>query len=77
MKITIESTSQIVTIVQGVAEITARVWEGQTESGIKVACLIPRIMASRADDLTQFDAELKEQRAPTAELDAFPLRMII
>lgn len=53
MKITIESTSQIVTIVQGVAEITARVWEGQTESGIKVACLIPRIVARRADDLTE------------------------
>lgn len=77
MKITIESTSQIVTIVQGVAEITARVWEGQTESGIKVACLIPRIVARRADDLTQFEAELKEQPVATAALFAFPLRMIL
>ena len=51
MKITIESTTQIV-------------WEGETDSGIKVSCLIPRVAAHKDQDLSQFELELQEQRAP-------------
>lgn len=73
MKITIQNTNKYV-ILSGV---NCRVWEGETETGVKVACLITRIAASAAEDLRQFDSELKEQRAPSPELDVFPLRMIL
>lgn len=73
MKITIESTTRIV----NASGIDCRVWEGVTERGVKVQVLIPRIAAAIGEDLTQFEAELKEQRAPSAEVQAFPLRMIL
>jgi len=73
VKITIESTTKVVTA----NGIQCRVWEGETASGIKVQCLIPRIAVSRDDDTGQFEKELQEQRAPLAEVMAFPLRMIL
>ena len=59
--------------------VDCRVWEGVSEGGVKVQCLIPRIAASidQGGDLDQFERELKEQRAPSAEVQAFPLRMIL
>jgi hypothetical protein len=78
MKITIESTARIVTVNQNIAEgLPCRVWEGVTERGIKVQCLIPRIAALATQDLSQFVAELEEQSAPSADVQAFPLRMIL
>ncbi|MGA8221473.1 MAG: hypothetical protein WB780_07435 [Candidatus Acidiferrales bacterium] len=79
MKITIESTSEIVQIrtAEYADSISCRVWEGQTESGIKVQALIPRIAALKTDDLTEFERELQEQKPPSAEVRAFPMRMII
>jgi hypothetical protein len=76
MKITIESTDQIVTLSKGTSEIPARVWEGETENGVKVVCLITRIAARKDQDLRQFDAELRECRPPSPE-QVFPLRMIL
>ena len=73
MKISIESTSRIV-IADG---IECRIWVGKTEHGIEIECLIPRIAARNGQDLSQFEAELKEHRAPTADMEAFPLRMIL
>ena len=55
MKITIESTEKIVTL----NGIDCRVWEGETERGIKLHCFIPRIGVARDQD---FEQELKEQR---------------
>ena len=77
MKVQLESTSKIVTIVKDGAEIPARVWEGETAAGVKVLALITRIAAQQDQDLTQFDAELSETRAPGAEMQAFPLRLIL
>ncbi len=78
MKITLESTTRIIDVKSSASAdgIECRVWEGQTESGIKVQALIPRIAALKAEDLSQFEAELKEQRAPRME-SAWPLRMIL
>lgn len=74
MKITIYSTTMFVET----NCVTCRVWEGQTERGIKIQCLIPRIAAERGQDLTQFEAELMEQSAPSVDtVQAFPLRMIL
>jgi hypothetical protein len=77
MKITIESTSKIVELVQFGTNIPARVWEGKTESGILVQCLVTRIAALKTDDLSQFERELKETRAPSPDVQAFPMRMIL
>jgi hypothetical protein len=80
MKITIESTSKIVEIVdlEHTTPVKARVWEGITESGIKVIALIPRIAVKNGQDISQFEAELEEQRAPSVDAQqAWPLRMIL
>lgn len=40
--------------------------------------LIPRVTAHKNDDLSQFEAELQEQAAPSnMAIEAIPLRMII
>ncbi len=73
MKITIESTTKIVEI----DGVPARVWEGQTESGIPVYCLVARISVHGDQDCAQFEKELEEKRAPSAVVQAIPLRMIL
>jgi hypothetical protein len=74
MKVTLESTDQFVEV----NGITARVWEGHTESGIPVTAIIPRIGCPKDADASQFERELKECATPTAALSgAFPLRLIL
>jgi hypothetical protein len=74
MKITIESTTKIV----NASGVDCRVWEGATETGVKVQCLIPRIAALAGEDLSQFEAELQEQRPPSIDMEqAFPARLIL
>jgi hypothetical protein len=75
MTLTITNTTQIVTI----NGIPARVWEGVSENGIRVQCLITRIAVHNNDDCAQFEKELTEQAAPRSEdrPDAFPLRMVL
>jgi hypothetical protein len=81
LKLTLENTSQIVMLSHESApnvEIPARVWEGTTESGIKVQCLITRVSAAADQDLTQFDKELREVRPPSVDaVRCFPLRLIL
>jgi hypothetical protein len=74
MKIIIQSTTKIVTI----DGVPARVWEGETESGIKVHAYITRIAISKDEpDSTQFETELSEQKAPSVEVEAIPMRLIL
>ena len=73
MKITIESTTKIV----NADGIDCRVWEGTTERGIEITCLIPRIAVKNGQDTSQFEVELQEQRAPSATIEAWPLRMVL
>lgn len=77
MKITIESTTKIVTLVTPSGEVPARVWEGHTESGIPVHCFITRIAVHNDQDHSQFERELTQQRTPSTEIMAIPLRLII
>lgn len=58
----------------------ARVWIGETDTGIPVICYITRIAVR--EDLpeeahAQFKRELSEERKPTAEIEAIPLRLIL
>ena len=73
MTITIESTTKIVNL----DGIDCRVWEGTTKGGVRIHCFIPRIAASADQDLTQFERELEEQRAPSFLVSGIPLRMIL
>jgi hypothetical protein len=81
VKIIIESTTEMVTIVDLLPRsegVTCRVWEGVTEGGIKVHVLIPRIAAEKDQDLSQFEKELTEMKPPSREaMRVFPLRMVL
>lgn len=73
MTITISNTTKVV-MLDGVP---CRVWEGQTEKGIQVHCFIPRIAVKNGLDHTEFEEELEECRAPSADVEAIPARMIL
>ena len=76
MKITIESTTKIVTL----NDVLARVWEGVTESGVPVHRFITRLAPTiPVNDARQeeFQRELAEQKAPTPDVAAYPLKMIL
>ena len=73
MKINIESTTKIVNL----NGIPVRVWEGKTESGIKIHAFITRVAVGKDEDCTQFEKELKECIPPTKEIESYPMSMII
>jgi len=74
MKLTIHSTTKVVTL-NGVG---ARIWEGESASGIKVHCYIIRVAIDEEETrLEEFERELQEQESPSAEIEAIPLRMIL
>lgn len=74
MKITIQSTTKIVHL----NGVPARVWEGETESGVKVHCYITRIAIDKDEQRSdEFETELTEHAAPSPEVESIPLRMII
>lgn len=73
MTITVTSTSKIVNL----SGIDCRIWEGVTSGGVKVHCFIPRVAAGEGEDLSQFEAELKEQAPPSAAVQFYPMRLIL
>lgn len=73
MKIEIENTDKIVEL----SGVPARVWEGKTASGISVHCFVTRISPQQNDNIEQFERELQETRAPSPEVQAYPLRLIL
>ena len=73
MEIEIESTEKIVEL----SGVPARVWEGHTKSGIPVHCFITRISPQTHENIEQFKQELKEQKAPSPEIMAYPARLIL
>jgi len=84
MKIIIENTSKIVTLIVGGREVPARVWQGETANGIPVQCFVTRIAPEistsdpRIDDLTvEFERDLKRQADPRPSVAAIPLALII
>lgn len=84
MRITIESTSKIVELIVDGYPVPARVWQGETESGVPVHCFITRIAPEipksgpRIDELTaEFERELRRRADPRPTVEAIPLRLII
>ena len=81
MKITIESTTELLELVSRGGSVPARVWEGRTESGIPVMCFVTRISPAIPDpspeQVSQFEEELKECRQPSISFPPIPLRFIL
>lgn len=84
MKITIESTTKIVTLEVDGRFVPARIWQGETASGIPVQCFITRIAPEikksepKEKELTiEFQKELEEQAAPRMTVEAIPLHLIL
>jgi hypothetical protein len=73
MEITLHNTTKIVKI----NGIEARIWEGETAGGIRVHAYITRIAVSLLQDQGEFDAELQKASAPTPDVQAIPLRLLI
>ena len=60
MKITLESTEEVGAIgIYGV-QVPARIWIGETESGIPVIAFITRIGVLAGHDPSEFERELSE-----------------
>ena len=82
MKITIQSTEQLVDISTGHVDaplhsFRARVWRGKTESGIAVQVLVSRVAVEATEQQDEFERELTAQHAPAPEPRAFPLRVVL
>jgi len=80
MKVTIHSTDKIVILKPDVLSegVPARVWEGETESGIKVHCYITRIAIDKNETRTdEFTSELLECQEPSVEISKIPNRLIL
>jgi hypothetical protein len=74
MNVQLKSTTKIVTL----NGIPARIWEGTTEGGVKVHAYITRIAIDKDEpNSQQFEQELQEHSAPSPEIEAIPLRMIL
>lgn len=74
MKITISNTTKIVTL----DGVPARIWEGETESGIKIHCFITRIAINENEPRKgEFENELQSQKPPSLEIEAYSLRMLL
>lgn len=74
MRIRIDSTTKVVEV----DGVPARIWEGHTESGIPIHCMITRIAVNRGEDQGQFEAELEAHRPPrNPDIDAIPMRLLL
>lgn len=73
MKVTLESTTRVVKL----NGMPCRIWEGETVGGVKCHAYIARVAAKDDQDLSQFNTELEDKRAPSPEVEAIPLRMIL
>lgn len=80
MKLTIQSTKKIVIIKSGRFSdgVPARIWEGTTESGIKVHCYITRVAIDKDEpNALEFEKELQECKEPSVEVENLPLSLIL
>jgi electron transfer flavoprotein alpha/beta subunit len=76
MNVKLHSTTKIVEVEINGAVVPARIWEGETDSGIPVHAYVTRIAVDKDADVSQFERELQECSAPTPAVAAIPLRMI-
>ena len=74
MNVTLTSTTKIVSL-NGHMH---RVWEGETESGIKCHAFIARVAIDIDEPRAiEFQQELVECKPPSIEIEAIPFKLII
>jgi hypothetical protein len=73
MKIIVENTTKIVEL----NGVPARVWEGETDSGIPVHCFITRISPQTHEGIDDFEKELQEVKPPSVAVKAYPISIIL
>lgn len=77
MKVTLESTTKIVTLVIDGQDVPARVWEGKTEEGIPCHALITLIAVHKDEDAAEFERDLQRCKDPSPPIAAIPRRYFI
>lgn len=80
MKLLLESTDKIVTLVVNGAQVPARIWQGESDTGIPVHCYITRVAVKEGqppETYRQFEQELQEHAKARPEIEAIPLRLIL
>jgi hypothetical protein len=78
MNVTLESTTKIVELVVDGKTVPARIWEGETDTGIPVHAYITRIAVAPDHDASQFERELRRTHSePSPSIEALPLRLIL
>jgi hypothetical protein len=80
MRITIEPTDTIVTLVAGVGDtgVEARIWSGVTDSGDKVHVFVTRVAVPLDVDQSRFAEALQECRKPEAiGSETWPTRLLL
>lgn len=80
MKLHLESTLKIVTLLVNGAEVPARIWQGESDTGIPVHCYITMVAVKDgqpAETYRQFEQELQEHAKARPEIEAIPLRLIL
>jgi hypothetical protein len=74
MRVTLHSTSKVVTLTTDGGQVPARIWEGVTAGGIRCHAYVTRIACAQDADSREFETDLQEHAPPSAEIAAFPLR---
>ena len=77
MKVVLESTDKVVTLVIDGAEVPARVWEGVTAGGIRCHAFVTRMAVASILDSSGFERDLKNCRPASPEITAIPLRLVL
>jgi hypothetical protein len=78
MKVLLESTTRVVTLVISGEAAAARVWEGETESGLKVHAYVTNLVASESVTEEQFQRELNNShRAPSSDTDGIAVTLVM
>lgn len=73
MRITIESTTKVVEV----NGVRARIWEGETKSGIPLHVYITRVAIEEGENQEEFERELQTHRAPSPAVQAIALRLVL
>jgi hypothetical protein len=78
MKVVLESTTRLVTLVINGEAAAARVWEGETESGLKVHAYVTNLVASERVTEEQFQQELNDNhRSPSPDADDVAVTLVM
>lgn len=73
MNLHIKSTTKLVEL----NGVPARVWEGVTGVGVPVHCFITRIAVANASDQAVFERELEACDPPSADVAAYPTKLVL